>query len=202
MRVWAIVAGNEDADLNRDDEAARRVPALEGMRNATRETHRRLEERLDAVRRFAECASREALIRRYAALHVPADAALAEALEPVAGLEFGARSRAHLLSRFVGEAPAFPRPRSRAEALGLLYVLEGSTLGGRAILHALARQGVADPDLAFLDPYGAATGARWRSFLSVLERETEGDAERVGEAVFGAVRGFDHAERVLCGSPA
>ncbi len=90
------------------------------------------EERLDAVRRFAECASREALIRRYAALHVPADAALAEALEPVAGLEFGARSRAHLLSRFVGEAPAFPRPRSRAEALGLLYVLEGSTLSAAA----------------------------------------------------------------------
>lgn len=181
-------------------EAADTPPAIAMMRAATGEAHRRLEDRLAAVAQLSHPERRADLLQRYAALHIPARAALAAELDGVPDLDFPDRCRASLLSPFVGRKPLppFPRPASRAEALGLLYVLEGSTLGGRHILRALAEQGIDDPELAFLDPYGHATGVRWRGFLSVLERETAGDADRIREATRGAVRGFDHAEQVLC----
>ena len=144
---------------------------------------------------------RRGMIGRYAAFHIPADATLAPYLDDVDGLEMQARRRTPLLADFagVGPLPRFPRPASRAEALGMLYVLEGSTLGGRLILRMLADEGIRDPDFAFLDPYGAETGSRWRSFLSVLARETGEDERRIAEAGQGALCGFEHAERVLCG---
>lgn len=183
-------------------DAARTRPVIDHVRAATSEAHRRLEDSLDIVTRLADPQSRRGMIRRYAALHIPADAALAAELDSVDGLDFRDRSRAPLLREFtqMTSLPAFPRPASRAEALGLLYVLEGSTLGGRLILRALAERGVDDATLAFLDPYGAMTGARWRAFLTVLDRETRDDQGHIDDATRGAVRGFAHAEHVLCGS--
>lgn len=80
----------------------------------------------------------------------------------------------------------------------MFYVLEGSTLGGHVILRGLAARGVTDAGLAFLDPYGAETGARWRGFLAVLAREVRDDGAKAA-ACIGAVRVFRHAERILCG---
>jgi heme oxygenase len=170
------------------------------MREATHDLHRLLDKRLDVIAQLSDPLRRATLIGRYAALYLPSDDALMPWLKEIADLDLGNRSRTPLLARFAGERvlPAFPDPLDEAEALGMLYVLEGSTLGGRSILRALAERGIADPDLAFLDPYGAETGARWRTFLVVLARETEGDATRIDFACRGAVRAFQHAERVLC----
>jgi heme oxygenase len=182
----------------------RRTAALDRVRTATGLSHARLEQRLDAVSCLADPSLRDGMIARYAVFHLSAEVALAPHLERVPGLDFAGRSRAGLFdagSATIGK-PHFPRPASRAEALGLFYVIEGSTLGGRMILRALADVGVSHPALAFLDPYGAETGTRWRAFLAVLERETAGDGGLVEEAVRGAVRGFDHAETVLCGAAA
>lgn len=152
--------------------------------------------------RLANPALRPALIRRYAAFHIPADSSLAPHLEGVRGLDFRGRSRAPLLKRFVGgrPLPAFPVPANRAEALGMLYVLEGSTLGGRLILRWLEDRGIRDPDLAFLDPYGPDTGRLWRGFLAVLSREIGEEEALIAEACTGARSGFRHAERLLGGS--
>lgn len=180
------------------------IPTLARLRLATGEIHGRLERNLDAIERFADPQSRAELAARFAALHMPAGAALARKLEAVAGLDLATRDRNHLFAAAKDRQPLpeFPEPRSTAEALGMLYVLEGSTLGGRLILRALRERGVDVSGLAFLDPYGAETGARWRSFLAILERETAGDAERIGAACEGALRAFAHTEAVLCGVPA
>ena len=97
--------------------------------------------------------------------------------------------------------PSYPHPEpgSRSEALGMMYVLEGSTLGGRIILRELAKRGLDVSELGYLDPYGVDTGRRWRAFVSVLEAETAGDPSSMEEACSGAVKGFLHAEHVLCG---
>lgn len=187
----------------RSDGPKQRPPTLERIRAATAHLHERLDQRLDAVRRLADPDEREAMIGRYAAFYLPADAALAPFLMGVPGLDFAARSRA---SSFGPEArsgalPAFPSPASRAEALGMLYVLEGSTLGGRMIARALDARGISDPRLRFLDPYGPETGTRWRGFLQVLEGEV-GDEAQKEDACRGGVTGFLHAERVLCGDAA
>jgi heme oxygenase len=193
------------ATQNEDDCAARAVcvrpSAIEVLRAATRIQHARLDERLDAVTQLCDPHRRLALCRRYAALHIPADAVFAAWLGDIPELDLGGRSRTPLLAKFAadGAFPAFPEPASQAEALGMLYVLEGSTLGGRFILRAIAARGIAESALSFLDPYGERTGAQWRSFLAVLAREIGDDELLVAAACRGAVRAFDHAERILCG---
>jgi heme oxygenase len=174
------------------------------LRSVTDEHHRRLEHRLDIVARLADPPARRKMIRRYAELHIPADATLGPYLRDVDGLDMPARRRTPLLAGRAGSGalPAFPRPNSRAEALGMLYVLEGSSLGGRLILRTLASRGIDDPDLAFLDPYGPETGRRWRGFLAVLSREVDNDEDRILQAGSGALHAFAHAEHVLCGAVA
>jgi heme oxygenase (biliverdin-IX-beta and delta-forming) len=65
-----------------------------------------------------------------------------------------------------------PRHQSLSSMIGIAYVLEGSTLGGRFILAKLppaiaALRGTAT---RYLEGYGAETGARWRAFAELVER--------------------------------
>lgn len=193
-------AGNDsDLKVEADLEAH---GALARIRGATRIAHAQLDDRLDAVARFADPSRRGELVDRFARLHLPVEAALGAFLADMPDLEYTARRRAGHFDEVRREPPpSFPVPASRAEALGLLYVVEGSALGGRMILRMLAERGVHDPALRFLDPYGERTGALWRGFLAVLARETV-SGERAEAAVRGACRGFAHAEQVLCGAAA
>jgi len=178
--------------------------AVTRLRAATGAIHARLEQRLDAIERLRQPLARRDLIARFAALHAPAAAVLGPHLCDIADLDFASRNRADLLGTIVAvpHPDAFPAPSNKAEALGMMYVLEGSTLGGRFILQRLSELGSDVSDLAFLDPYGAETGRRWRSFLLVLERETSGEDTRIADACRGASAAFAHAERVLCGRDA
>jgi heme oxygenase (biliverdin-IX-beta and delta-forming) len=76
------------------------------------------------------------------------------------------------------------------EALGSLYVMEGSTLGGRVIRQNLMRCLGADaPSVcSYFNGYGGDTSPMWRSFLARLEEESACDAEKIGAA---ASRTFD-----------
>lgn len=174
-------------------------PAHSRLREATREDHARLEARVDILRRIAEPAGRAELVARFWRLHAAAEAAIAPWLEDLAELDFAARRRTAQLRRDLhhhGLAPTEPAAgvtvASRSEALGLMYVLEGSTLGGKVIRREAEAAGRDLAGLSFLDPYGAAAGARWRSFLDVLA-QAEPEA-----AVAGARAGFRHAEETLC----
>ena len=79
--------------------------------------------------------------------------------------------------------PACPLPvlRDAAEALGSLYVMEGSTLGGRVILRNVERCLGLDANSggSYFAGYGAATGSTWRAFLIRLDAVPASDAERV-----------------------
>jgi heme oxygenase len=63
------------------------------------------------------------------------------------------------------------RPASFAEAFGALYVLEGSTLGGKLILKAAAsRLGPAiSGAAAFFSGHGEAAGPMWQNFKTALD---------------------------------
>jgi len=67
------------------------------------------------------------------------------------------------------------------DALGYLYVLEGSTLGGQVLLRHLGpRLGLSPAQVAYLRTYDQAVGSMWKSFLAELERglSASADAER------------------------
>ena len=88
-------------------------------------------------------------------------------------------------------------PRSEAEWLGGLYVIEGSTLGGLHIARALKplfADGEDDEQgRRFFLGYAERHGAMWRSFLERLERACA-SAEDADIAVEAALRTFDDFE--------
>jgi heme oxygenase (biliverdin-IX-beta and delta-forming) len=176
------------------------------LREATRADHARLEARLDLPARLASAGQRRAVVEAFYDLHSGLEAAISPWLADVAGLDFQARRRGPRLEadlRALGcrPRPAGPAPQvnGQAYAFGLLYVLEGSTLGGRIVRKAVQAGGGDLSGLSFLDPYGDRLGERWRSFLAVLGHHVSSGAE--GEAAAaGAVEGFRHAERRLCGA--
>lgn len=79
--------------------------------------------------------------------------------------------------------------RSRAYALGVMYVIEGSQLGGRMMAKRL-QQAWPDRPFHYLDGYGPELGALWKSFTAFLAAELDGDAD-LADAVEGACDAFD-----------
>ncbi|MGY1725208.1 biliverdin-producing heme oxygenase [Blastococcus sp. SYSU DS0533] len=92
-----------------------------------------------------------------------------------------------------GAAPELPAVTGTDEALGRLYVLEGSTLGGTFIdRHLATLPRLAGVHLRAFSPYGADTGAMWAAYRRVARAHVAagGDAGRVVSAareVFGAL---------------
>jgi heme oxygenase len=104
------------------------------------------------------------------------------------------RRRLHLLAAdlmALGVSPAalddLPRCppidlQSKAAAMGSLYVMEGSSLGGRVISrHVERRLGAAGRDACrYFQGYGQETGAMWGSFLARLNAESAAQKEQIG----------------------
>lgn len=173
-------------------------PVLSLLREETGNVHRRLEHRMDAIERLAFPASRDDLVQRYHQFHTAVETAMTPGL---ASAPAGDWRRAGRVAEGLGELglPPLPAPTlnafGRAEALGALYVLEGSSLGGRVILKDLARRGADCRGLAFLDPHGESIGVRWRAVVELLE----GEAADPSGVVTGALAAFGHAQAMLCG---
>jgi heme oxygenase len=134
--------------------------------------------------------------------HAPLEHRLgAHAALVAAGFEAPLRSKRALLERDLASlgdprtswpvCPRLPETGPLARAVGVAYVLEGSTLGGRYILAKLppALAGLRGRSTSFLEGYGAATGARWRGFGEVVERAIASRAHE-DEAVAGACETF------------
>lgn len=173
------------------------------LRDATQADHDRLEARLDILARIVTAEGRREMVERFHRMHAGAEAALAPWLAALPGLDFEGRRRSTPLAADLAvlggkvAAPSATTVTGVAEALGRMYVLEGSTLGGRVIRRAVEARGDSMDGLSFLDPYGERVGERWRAFLAVLEAQarTRDDIEAMA---VGAVAGFQQAERVLC----
>lgn len=98
------------------------------------------------------------------------------------------------------QQPALFHPDEKAFnvpfALGYMYVIEGSTLGGRVILKHVQEKLKLDEHrgASFFAGYGAETGVKWKNFLSNLtnyaERSGNGD-----EIIKGAVHAFAAIDR-------
>ena len=122
--------------------------------------------------------------------------AAAPGIEAV-GLDLERRRRAHLFAADLlhfgihpGRLPrceALPRVDSAARALGVLYVLEGSTLGGAFLLAHLGRTLGISPTAGAsgLAPYGHALREMWVAYADALDgfvRAAPGSADEVIDA--------------------
>ena len=81
----------------------------------------------------------------------------------------------------------------KAAALGSMYVLEGSALGGQAIARALRQCPGLDAmrGTRYFMGHGADTGRMWREFRDLLSRELDEDPVAIQGACRAAIDTFD-----------
>jgi heme oxygenase len=181
------------------------------LKTATVAAHERLERRFDLDGRLRSRAAYAALLGRMVGFYRPLEERVAPYARTLPGLEWEARRKAPLL---LADLLAVGRPADRPDAvaplpvvasaddaLGVLYVLEGATLGGTLIARqARMRLGVTPATGgAFFAAYGAATAARWRAFATVLETATAGVPSPATLAAATAC--FTGLEAWLCDPP-
>ncbi|MGC1479340.1 MAG: biliverdin-producing heme oxygenase [Chthoniobacterales bacterium] len=153
------------------------VTLIGQLRAETREIHAELEATLDLERITRSPSDYAQILATFRDLLKPLEDLLSES--PIKGdpkLDLANRLRRHRLlidlSRFpaIKSRPLLPPWSSldRAEATGVLYVLEGSTLGGQVISTALRnRLGIDETSGAsYFHGYGPETATRWREFLA------------------------------------
>lgn len=99
-------------------------------------------------------------------------------------------------TRSTGAGPWLPS--NQAELIGVLYSIEGSTLGGQIISRSLQQHlGLtAEGGLRFFSGYGDQTEQKWSEFLEFAERLDDGPAE-LASAVDAAGSVFVAIERTL-----
>lgn len=169
-------------------------PVRELLRHATNDEHRALEADVDAVGRFSSEPERSRLAAGYRRFEEATHAALLpfSASLVATGLPLPSwGDRMFAMDDGFAVAPA-----STGEALGYLYVVCGSTLGGTMILRTLSELGCDTSGLGFLVEGPYAAPALWRSLLSALERDLPTDADRTA-AIAGARKAFAAARTHL-----
>ncbi|RFU20295.1 biliverdin-producing heme oxygenase [Geodermatophilus marinus] len=193
--------------MPRDDGCA---DVLTTLRAATAAEHGQVESTLALMDPQLSRERLVAVLRRLHGFWAAAEAGLQgwAQREPAdaAAVQWDRRRRAHLFAadlRALGagpgaDAPELPAVEDTDQALGRMYVLEGSTLGGTVIARHLA--GLPGPGGglagAAFAPYGGETGAMWHAYRRVARAHVAagGDAGRV----VGAARGTFAALAAWC----
>ena len=172
------------------------------IRMRTRDLHVQLESRFDARQAFASRETYVELLRRYLGVFRP----LERSMDGLPGwmqerLSWPERRKMVLLERDLAQmgarstaedAPGMPCIADMDAALGVLYVVEGSCLGGQYLYRDLnARLGLdATSGASFLKGYGETTGSMWKAFLELLEREVR-DAGSAADTACDLFRFFE-----------
>jgi heme oxygenase (biliverdin-IX-beta and delta-forming) len=174
--------------------------ALIHLRNVTGPAHRALQGGLGLLNEHLELDTYKTVLTRFYGFWSGWQPQIAGLLQNEALLT--PRRRLHLLAAdlaYLGvsehELAALPRCplpvlNDAAEALGSLYVMEGSTLGGGVIRSNIQRcLGKSAPGgYMYFNGYGVATNTMWQSFLVFLDAAPAADQPRIGR---GAVATFE-----------
>jgi heme oxygenase len=164
------------------------------LRAATSEQHARLERELNIPDSIGSAADYTRLLSRLYGFYAPLEQRLLQFETSLGehGVHVARRLKAWKLEcdlHSFGWTPdavsalprcaELPHVSSDAHALGCLYVLEGSTLGGQVIARRVRRvlQIDGDAGLAFFRAYGARTGRMWQGFVDRLNAYPATDAE-------------------------
>ncbi len=174
---------------------------IDKLRADTRYTHEQLEqEMLPMIREAVNMESYARLLRIFYGYYKPLEDSIAQYISPRELPDFADRRKTSLILEdlsTIGQptgnipidlsVPAIDCPEA---AFGALYVMEGSTLGGKVICKMIAENlGVKDHDgLSFFYGYGGQTGSRWKDFLARLDAFSDQPGEllviRSANAVF------------------
>lgn len=104
--------------------------------------------------------------------------------QDIEALGFSTNSLPHAQALDINSAP---------EAIGALYVMEGSIMGGKIIVQMLAKGGITE-GVSFFSGYGEATDSMWALFIEALNKT--GAANPQG-AIDAANKTFSQFENVF-----
>ncbi|OJW05741.1 MAG: hypothetical protein BGO49_26940 [Planctomycetales bacterium 71-10] len=181
------------------------------LKEATRPRHEAVEARLGLLRLTSTMEGYVLALRRFYGLHRAAEAAFARVAGwDAVGIDPDERRKTPLLEAdlirlgltpaevaALPACPALPPIVDLPTALGAMYVLEGSTLGGRYITKAVrAKLGLTPGDgCSYFASYGDRVGPMWKAFGAAVDAFAADDAareavERSADATFAAVDGW------------
>lgn len=159
-----------------------KVPCISPMQHlkaATQPYHQALERQINLDALSASLANYRRLLQRFYGFYGPGEAQLATLPWSTVGFPWSARQHSPTLAadlQWLGETPAtlatlpccldLPRLATIPQALGYLYVVEGSTLGGQLISRHLQAHWpiLQEAGCQFFQRYGAQVGVMWRAF--------------------------------------
>ena len=151
-------------------------PVLAALRLATAEIHQAIESDSCVESRLRDLVERPVMVARFLDLHRLIEAFVAPWEETMREHGFVPAARSRLIRDDLGRlGAAEPTAAARSpspnlgEALGWVYVAEGSMLGGRLMRRSMVVDGIPLTGLGFLDPWGNGTGERWRTFVDAME---------------------------------
>ncbi|SPB18288.1 hypothetical protein NOV72_05487 [Caballeronia novacaledonica] len=187
---------------------------LSRLKNESAACHTRLENALDLMRDDLDRDEYIALLERFYGYVAPWEAAVAACMPASLGNFFDARRKAQLLAAdlaaLTGETQRsacvphadshddLPRMRNIGDAFGSMYVMEGSTLGGRFIAPHVAERLDLAPGRgnAYFDGYGARTGSMWNAFRETATASVP--EHQYDDAVKAAIATFESLHAWLC----
>lgn len=177
---------------------------LTALRAATARLHEAVEADAAVEGRLRDPERRAAMVADLLSFHRTAEAVVApwSAMVAAEGLRPVSRTDALRAALAVMARDAPPPVTGRAatslgEAMGWLYVVEGSMLGGRVMQKAMIRDGIDQRGLCFLDAWGADTAARWRELIAAIESACESGRAAGADIIRGGVDAFSLAHRLL-----
>ena len=96
-------------------------------------------------------------------------------------------------------AENIPQVSNCATALGMMYVMEGATLGGRQIVNYLLNFDWIDLDtcLNFFNSYGDQRGKMWKEFTAMLEEYARNHPTETGDILSGAYKAFGCIDQAI-----
>lgn len=154
---------------------------LQMLRAATAVQHKALEARLPLTHPDLDRDAYQRIIQAYYGFHAP----LQRQIERFHASQFAQPERQKvpalvkdlralgLSDSQIGALPLcadLPPLTCEADLLGIMYVMEGATLGGQVLRRIIAERLAIDADngAEFLDVYGRDTGRLWKAFLRQL----------------------------------
>ncbi|KPW31670.1 Bacteriophytochrome heme oxygenase BphO [Pseudomonas coronafaciens pv. atropurpurea] len=157
---------------------------LDALRAETKQLHVRLEKRMPFFSPVLNHALYLRLLQAYYGFYAPLEVALHDSGLVPCALSPDERIKTTVLVKDlralemsehqIGQLPhcmQLPVIDSPGACLGVMYVLEGATLGGQVLRREILKRIGLDEQsgAAFLDVYGVQTGPRWKAFLNYLD---------------------------------
>jgi heme oxygenase (biliverdin-IX-beta and delta-forming) len=150
----------------------------ERLRSQTRSLHDDAERALDLEARLSSIEAYCCLLHSLWQLHAGYEAAFGDQPWSSARIDFEPRRRSNMLLAdlsILGDSTVTAMPSSVPmhgifDAIGCLYVIEGSTLGGQIIFQRIRERlgAKADGAASFFRGYGPETGGMWRALIAAI----------------------------------